>query len=230
MTKKQFINQIARQAIRMKIGGFRPTDNPLASWIGKVLVANPEEGWPHYNGKPMLPLCQINLNEFSTKPQLINDIAFITIFMDTQEIPADHDLNGSSWCLRAYKTTETLAPLLQEKTLSPIKPMPMVPEIIAPDFPHWDDCPIPVPATFEDNYYELFPNATGIKFGGWPTLIQGEISWNAGQEVSIQPQFAFQVDSVAKARWQWGDNGVAYFGRGTKPGTPDAWAFAWQSY
>ena len=150
--------------------------------------------------------------------------------MDTQEIPADHDLNGSSWCLRAYKTTETLAPLLQEKTLSPIKPMPMVPEIIAPDFPHWDDCPIPVPATFEDNYYELFPNATGIKFGGWPTLIQGEISWNAGQEVSIQPQFAFQVDSVAKARWQWGDNGVAYFGRGTKPGTPDAWAFAWQSY
>lgn len=224
MTKKQFIDQIARRAIRMKVGGFRPTDNPLASWIGKVLVASAEEGWPYTNGKPMLPLCQINLDEFAFKPELVNDIALITVFITSGELPLEGDENGTNWCIRAYKTTDDLVPLSQLKVPSPIKPMQMIPEVIEQDFPHWEDCPIPVPARFEDNYSELFPNAEGIKFGGWPTLIQGEISWTSATE----PQFAFQVDSVEKARWQWGDNGVAYFGRSEKK--TDQWTFSWQSY
>lgn len=224
MTKKQLIDQVARPAIRMKVGGFRPSDNPLASWFGKVQVARADEAWPCSNDKPMLPLCQINLNEFQFKPALLNDIALITIFIDSDNIPAQEDTNGTSWCLRAYKMTDELVPLTQVKVSSAIKPMQMIPEVIAQDFPNWEDCPVPAPARFEENYSELFPNTEGIKFGGWPMLIQGEINWDSASE------FAFQIDSVEKARWQWGDNGVAYFGRNTGEAGPNQWTFSWQSY
>ncbi|GAB2559730.1 DUF1963 domain-containing protein [Spirosoma areae] len=225
MTKRQVIDQLARRAIRMKVGGFRPVDNPLASWIGNVLVASAEEGWPHASGKPMLPLCQVNLDEFPFKPEPVSDVALITIFISADELPYSEDTNGTSWCLRAYQTTDALVPLAQVKRSSPIKPMQMLPEIIDQDFPCYDDCPLQLPATFDDDYSQLFPNADGIKFGGWPTLVQGEISWAANN-----PQFAFQIDSVQKARWQWGDNGVGYFGRNTIQTGADRWTFAWQSY
>ncbi|MVM36598.1 DUF1963 domain-containing protein [Spirosoma sp. HMF3257] len=224
MTKKEFSDQIVRRAIRMKVGGFRPVDNPQASWIGKVLVAKPDEGWPQREGKPMLPLCQINLNDFAFKPELVSDIALITIFIDSNEIPREDDENGTSWCLRAYNTPGELTPLAQVPVLSPIKPMQMIPEVVEQDFPNWDDCPIPIPARYDENYSEIFPNTAGIKFGGWPTLIQGEISWDSAAE------FAFQLDSIPKARWQWGDNGVAYFGRNKEEVGSAQWTFAWQSY
>lgn len=226
MNKSAFVNQIVRRAIRLQVGGFRPADNPLASWFGKVLVADADENWPLVNGIPMWPLCQINLNEFPFKPQPVSDLAFITVFIDSDEIPRDGDANGTSWCLRVYPTTASLIPLSPVNTASPIKPMPMLPETIEQDFPNYDDCPIDIPARFDDDYNDRFPTADGIKFGGWPLLIQSELDWTSA---ATEPVFAFQIDSVEKARWQWGDGGIAYFGRDAKAEKPDEWVFTWQS-
>jgi uncharacterized protein YwqG len=230
MNKKQIAEKIARKAIRMKVGGFRPSDNPQASWIGKVLLAESDEKWPYFKNNPMIALCQVNLNDFPFKPEILTDIAFITIFIDGEEIPNEEDINGTSWCLRAYKSLEDLVPLAQVKTTSPIKPMQMLPEVVEQDFPYREDCPIEIPEKYNENYNEIFPNAEGIKFGGWPTLIQSEINWAGLHEHLSEAGFAFQIDSVEKARWQWGDNGVAYFGRATKEGEKDEWTFAWQCF
>lgn len=40
----------------------------------------------------------------------------------------------------------------------------------------------------------------------------------------------FQIDSSEKANLYWGDNGVAYIGRGTKDELKDEWTFSWQCY
>ena len=227
MTKKQFVEQVARPAIQLKVGGFRPTDNPLSSWVGKVLLAGEGQVWPYWKGVAMYPLCQLNLDEFLFKPPLLSDVAFLTVFISAQSIPDSGDLNGTSWCLRTYKAEDKLVPLASVPTTSPIKPFQVMPEVIKQDFPYVDDCPIPILAKFEDDYYKIFPNAGGIKFGGWPTLIQSEIEWQTpGGLTDIE--FAFQIDSIEKARLQWGDNGVAYFGRSKS--NPDEWAFSWQSY
>jgi uncharacterized protein YwqG len=227
MTKKQFVEAVARKAIGMQVGGFRPTDDPKASWIGKVLLARSDEAWPHVNGKPMVPLCQINLNEFPFKPDLLSDLVLISIFINADEIPGEDDENGTSWCLRAYKTMDELELLPQIRTGSSIKPMQMIPRIIEQDFPHRDDCPIDIPAKLDDDYEERFLNAEGVKFGGWPTLIQGEVSW---PNYASDPTFVFQIDSVEKARWQWGDRGVGYFGRSVTGDGQGKWSFSWQCY
>jgi uncharacterized protein YwqG len=230
MDKKQFAAEIARKAIRMKVGGFRPTHNPLASWFGKVLVARADEQWPAYHGKPMIPLCQVNLNDFPFKPENLADIAFITLFIDGENIPGDEDPNGTSWCLRTCKSLEGLVPLAPVETNSSIKPMQMLPEVVHQDFPYCENCPVKIPDKYEANYHELFHNAQGVKFGGRPTLIQGEVFWAPPQDSVVGPAFAFQIDSVEKARWQWGNYGVAYFGGGTEAGKEDAWTFAWQCF
>ncbi|GAB3499220.1 hypothetical protein GCM10027341_22050 [Spirosoma knui] len=226
MTKKQFIEQVARPAIQMKVGGFRPTDQPWSSWVGKVLLAK-EDNWPHWQGVAMFPLCQLYLEEFPVKPTLLSDITLLTVFVAAQSIPDAEDANGTSWCLRAYTADDDLIPLTPVRTTSPIKPFQMLPEVINQDFPHYDDCPIPIPDKFSDDYSDLFPSAGGIKLGGWPTLIQGEIDWRTSSEGN-DIEFAFQVDSLEKAHWQWGDNGVAYFGRSRA--NPNLWAFSWQCY
>ncbi|GAB4016445.1 DUF1963 domain-containing protein [Spirosoma koreense] len=230
MNKKDFRQAIGRRAVRLNVGGFRPTGQPQASWFGKVLLAKAGESWPRSNGKSMLALCQVNLDEFPFKPEPVQDLAFLTVFIDAGAIPSHEDLNHTNWCLRTYQSLDELVPLEQPPVTSPIKPFQMRPERIDADFPLPEDCPVSIPARYEETFYEQFPNVDGIKFGGWPTLIQGDIFWSPSRQHLLQPTFAFQIDSVLKAHWQWGDNGIAYFGRGTTAGSEDEWVFSWQCY
>lgn len=117
-----------------------------------------------------------------------------------------------------------LVPLAHQDTGSRIKPFPMRSRIIEEDFPCWEDIPIKLPDDLADNYYDLFENVSGLKLGGWPTLIQSEIYWAPWNEHPAAPEYVFQVDSEPKVHWNWGDRGVGYFGRGTAEGKEDEWA------
>ena len=41
------------RAIVMDIGSFRPSDDPMASWFGRVSYCLPAESWPFQEGQPM---------------------------------------------------------------------------------------------------------------------------------------------------------------------------------
>jgi hypothetical protein len=60
-----------------------------------------------------------------------------------------------------------------------------------------------------------------INLGGWPTLIQSEISW--GKKHPAAPEYVFQINTTQKGNWMWGDNGTA-------KGRRDEWALDWQCY
>lgn len=64
----------------------------------------------------------------------------------------------------------------------------------------------------------------------WHTLIQSEIYWAPYNQHPAKPEYIFQIDSTEKGNWMWGDNGVGYFGRGTKEGHEDEWTIEWQCY
>ena len=220
---------LRRRAIVLDIGGFRPPDDPLASWFGRVNVAAPGEGWPTTKNGPMHALCQINLTEMPFRPPRLDDVKFIAVFVDPNELP-DHDANGTNWCLRTYPSLTMLSPLTPVDTGTHIKPFAMRSRIVEADYPHWEDVDIELDEDVADAYYDHFDNVSGLKLGGWPTLIQAEIFWAPGNKHLADPQYVFQVDSTSKGNWMWGDNGVGYFGRGTAPGHENEWACEWQCY
>jgi uncharacterized protein YwqG len=221
--------RLVRKAIAFEIGGFNPSGDPLESWFGRVNVCAPGEGWPEYAGKPMHPLCQINLTSLPFRPPRLSDIDFIAVFIDADDLPVRLP-NGEKWCLRAYKNTDALVPLQQRETDSHIQAFPMRARIIEEDYPCWDDVHIKLPEDIAEQYFDLFENIGGFKLGGWPSLIQGEIFWAPWNKHPASPEFVFQIDSNEKSNWAWADGGVGYFGRGTAAGKEDEWVLAWQCY
>lgn len=224
--EKDFRNKIMKKAIRMQIGGFRPPKDKYSSFFGKVNFCSNGESWPESNGKPMIALCQINLNELPFRPDGLEDIDFITLFIDSSYFPSD-DTDCDNWCLRTYRNTDDLIEMPCIETGSSIIPFPMRPEVIE-DYPCWDDLPIDCPEELEEDFYSLFPNQSGFKLGGWPTLLQSEIFWSSNEE--FNPTFIFQVDSIEKCNWVLADGGIAYLGRETVKGKLDEWFISWQSY
>mgnify|MGYP000453965509 CR=1 FL=1 len=79
-----------------------------------------------------------------------------------------------------------------------------------------------------DAFSEQHPTARGVKLGGWPSLVQSEIYWAPQNEHPADPKYVLQIDSLKEARWQWGQDGCAYLGRGTAKGRQNEWAFEWQ--
>jgi uncharacterized protein YwqG len=225
----EFRSAIRRRAICLEIGGFQPPENPVTSWFGRVGYALPGETWPCTDGKPMHALCQINLTELPFRPPRLDDLEFVAVFIGPDNLPSEN-ANGTNWCLRAYRHVDALVPLLPVDTGTTIKPFPMRPKVIEEDYPIHDDLPCEVPAEIEEKYYDLFSNAPGFKLGGWPTLIQSEIYWAPWKKHPITPEYVFQIDTTVKGNWAWGDDGVAYFGRGTAAGHSDEWAIEWQCY
>lgn len=226
-----FIQKLAKRAVIMQIGGFRPSDDPLASWFGKVNVAAPGESWPMNNeGQPMHALCQLNIADLPFRPPGLDDIEMLTVFIGPDRLPSFNDPNGSSWCLRAYTDRHHLIPLAQAQTGSGMKSLPMRPQVLQQDYPGWEDVAFDAPNGIGEKYYDMVQINPGFKLGGWPSLIQSGIGWQSGNTQLIRPEYVFQIDTTEKGNWMWGDNGTGYFGRGTCDGHKGEWAISWQCY
>lgn len=202
----------------------------MASWFGRVNLGTFGETWPMQDGQPMLALAQINLTELPFRTPGLEDIALITVFIDSGKLPLDEE-NGSHWALRAYKSISDLVPLEKPDAPSSIKPFQLHPKVVEHDFPCFDDVPFafrePLWEAYQADEYE---NVGGFKLGGWPTLIQSEITWAPYNQHPAKPQYVFQIDTTEKGNWMWGDNGVGHFGRGTAKGRSDDWVLEWQCY
>ena len=226
---KELTTRLRRPAVVFEVGGFRPSQDLKASCFGRVNLALPGETWPLSAGKPMVALAQINLTELSFRPPGLEDLEFVTVFIDAEELP-NGTANGEGWCLRAYRRSDDLRSLAPVTAPSRLKPLEMRSTVVEQDFPCWDDVSTEIPAELADEYGHHFPNVGGFKLGGWPSLIQSEITWAPWNKHPIAPRYVFQIDSTEKGHWAWGDGGAGYFGRGTVAGRSDDWALAWQSY
>jgi len=221
--------RLRRPAVVFELRGFPPSQDLKASWFGRVNLGSPGETWPLSAGKPMVALAQINLTELPFRPPGLEDLEFITVFIDAEELPND-SANGEGWCLRAYRRSDDLRPLAPVAARSRLKPFALRSIVVEQDFPCWDDVSTEIPAELANEYGDHFVNVSGFKLGGWPSLIQSEIFWAPWNKHPIAPRYVFQIDSTEKGHWAWGDGGVGYFGRGTVAGRRDDWALAWQCY
>lgn len=212
-----------RPASIARVGGFRPPNDPLVSWVGRGCLAA-GEALPHWEGAPMAPLIQIRTAALPVPHPALAGTAMLTLFHRAGMHPfgAPH---GEGWLIREHRSLDGLEPIPGDAHPRLAKPLPIRWEAAAADAPGWEDAGELVDLDALDGdqaaaeaFFERLPRHDGTKVGGFPT----EIQHGAGD----LDGFVFQLASEPKAGWQWGDNGVAHFFR-----APDGtWRWDCQSY
>lgn len=207
---KRVLNELKtklRRAAIAHVGGFRPPENPTASWFGKG-VGFEDEGLPTYKGKEMFPLLQINVEELPFVPDELAETKLLVVFFNQEDLPFDKP-NGDGWLIREYKTLEGLVPLPQFDLSEILRPFPVRWELIEDDAPGWETAwslidltPVNKDEEVNESFYKDFKRYPCTKIGGYPDEVQGGIE---------QDNFVFQIGTEPKVCWQWVDRGTAYF-------------------
>ena len=109
--------QLVKRATGFITGGFRPTNSNTESWIGQVYLYRESEDIPiDDNGKAMLPLLQICLEELPYIPDTLKGSKVLTVFV-SENMPGRLAYNGDDWVIREYKEEDVLVAL---STLHPV--------------------------------------------------------------------------------------------------------------
>jgi len=184
----------------------------------------------------MAPVCQINLAELPYRPEALDDLDFICLYMALDE-KGGYELpnstpNGVGWELRAYAHGQPTADVADQRVVGHIRPAALAFALLRDDFPDWDDAVTFLERAGIDGDQEWYAAhvgraAEGIKVGGWPYLIQSEIFWAPWNRHPANPSFVVQIDSIQEIGLSWGDQGVLYVGRGDQAHR-DQWALEWQ--
>lgn len=157
----------------------------------------------------MLPLLQIKTDELPHRPQALESIALLNVFIGPKELPIDLPAeNGNGWLLRTYSSTDGLSPL-SAPAESWIRPFPVRWKLSETEGPQWEDAWGLYDLTEFNKvddavklFYDRYKRHYSTKVGGWPSFIQGSLG---------SPGYVFQIGSEEKPRWMWGDNGNGYF-------------------
>jgi hypothetical protein len=173
----------------------------------------------------MLFVCQLNFTEAPAVPELLQDIALVTFFLDPN-VGFKSEVNGRDWCLRPYKSLDTLMPLIAPDDAPKAKRGFECRWEECEDQPVYDDPGILVPNGFDNSDVHL-ENVHHTKIGGYASNIQSEPWWGHRQHEGA-PRYCFQIDSEEKVGLIWVDAGTIYLARGTAPGFENEWYLDWQ--
>jgi len=198
-----------RVPVVAEIGGFRPPEDVRASWFGAGCL--PEgEMMPMADGGPMFPLLQINTAELPQAVPAFGTAKLVVVWISNAEIPFDRP-HGDGWRIVLH---ETLDGLVRANGPKPehLKPLPVRWRAGEAERPGWEESwdlldmsGINGSKEHSDAFFKL-PHHYHTKIGGYASEVQHVVEHAA--------DFVFQIGSEEKARWQWVDNGVAYFSRG----------------
>ncbi|WP_130730214.1 DUF1963 domain-containing protein [Komagataeibacter xylinus] len=215
------LRTLLRPASIATAGGFRPPSDPVTSWFCRG-VGQPGENLPQWNGRPMIPILQIRIDELPYVPEQLAHLALIVVFFDMEDLPFDKP-HGEGWVIREYTSTDGLVPL--PEATHDFKPFPIRWTRVEDDAPYREGaCALPIDMGALDDdeaaekaFYDDFQRYDQTKVGGYPTEVQSDV----GVE-----DFVFQIGSEEKVHLIWVDAGIAYFFR-----TPDgAWRWACEFY
>jgi uncharacterized protein YwqG len=198
-------------------------DDFLGSFFGVVKASLPDERWPEYQGNPMLGILQLNLEDLVYRPPGTEDIRLLTLFVDSESYPE----REGSWLLRTYRSLSKLKCLESPNRELEVRQVSLGPPALIEDYPCFEELAEDIEDELWDTFSEQHPTARGVKLGGWPSLVQSEISWAPQNEHPADPKYVLQIESLEEARWQWGHDGCAYLGRGTVKGRQNEWVFEW---
>ncbi|WP_395600794.1 DUF1963 domain-containing protein [Pseudomonas sp. B19125] len=231
MEIKDIRQRLARPALKLTAGGFRPAGTDEESWLGNVFLFKPDEVVPTNDaGVQLLPYAQFYLPNLPFYCPVLEGIRVLTVFVSAP-FPEHFEPMGNNWLIREYGPED----LLVRKQLSVdgafLKPFPLSAEVVPEDFPLWDGGG--VPSDLEDeilklertdaiqSYYDLVTHTYEHKIGGYPSFCQSGVDPGEGFE------FVFQISSDAKINLNVVDSGSLMFWKHAVTGE---WALYYDFY
>jgi hypothetical protein len=227
MSLAKFKRLNTRRASIVRVGGFRPTGDPLASNFGMRPLGALGEAWPEHGGKPLLFVCQLNLTTAPAVPELLRGIALVTFFAEPEPGELERE-NGVNWSLRTYASLDGLAPIAPPQGGPKLRRGLECTWEAVDDHPEHDDPERVLPKGFDDSDVEL-ENVARTKIGGYASSIQSEPWWGYAEH-PCAPAYCLQIAGEEKAGLAWGDGGIVCLARGTAEGTLDRWFLDCQFY
>lgn len=216
-------DQIIKPASVLNVGGFRPSEEYLASCFGEIRAGRKTEVWPSYNGKPLIPICQLNLTNAPHLPDILSDIKMFQFFIsddgfwssDTSVIDSSEAVPASPFFIRTYRKLDRLDPIEMPDIKTSLKSFEACWENnVAVDYPTHDMMPIDFDSLGIGDYYDQqdIDQIGRTKIGGWPTCIQSDPWWNYSAN-DHNLTHALTIDTEEKAKCHWGDGGVVNIAR-----------------
>lgn len=222
---------IKRECQPFNVGGFRPTNDPLASVFGGIRVCLPDQHWPQGPEGPLLPICQLNLTEPSHLPPNLSDLKMIQLFVDPSRgfdphgstFDEDDAVPGAApthFAVRSYTSLDGLAQVTAPPMAHAIKPFEIAWDTPVPDFANHDVAGEVVDTIANDVYaYDWAEQVYRSKLGGWPATLQAEPWWGYRGPADMF-DYALQIAQEPKSGWNI--PGVMFLGRSKT--APRVWA------
>jgi len=231
MEIQEIKQRLARPAVKLIAGGFRPADTGEESWLGNVFLFRPDEEVPtNQAGQPLLPYAQFYLPNLPFNSPLLTGVRVLTVFVSAP-LPEHFEPMGSNWVIREYGPDDILVRKALPVEGSFLKPFPLRAEVVQEDFPLWDGGGIPEDLEHEiskmeregviESYYDLITHTYEHKIGGYPSFCQSGVDPGEGFE------FVFQISSDAKINLNVVDNGSLMFWKHIETGE---WALYYDFY
>jgi len=193
---------------------------PVGSSFGTITHGSADEEWPSWQQRKLWPVLQLNLSGTPFRPKGLEDVAFLTLFADPDQISAGDEM-GTTWELRCYRSLHSLKPLAPPDTHSPMKPINLDHPVLAEDYPTLEVQNLGLSQSTWEQFRNQHPTQAGIKVGGWPQIDHPEELSLLCKDHPAKPRFLIQV-CCAEPNW-----GRAYLSRGTSAGYKNTWYFDW---
>ena len=174
------------------------------SFYGGSFYGKKGENWPTYGGRALIPWLFLS-KKYLPQSNTFKEVKALAFYIDEQFFDCDHIAEeGSQIVVRVYKDSDELMLLEKPNNLEGHPPY-ILNWTDVKDYPsmsHFYE-------VFTEDIYDYFcendenlTNHSGIKFGGWPTLVQREYDY------MDLDQHVLQIDMTEN--YMYADSGICY--------------------
>ena len=174
---RDYIKALAKRAVCSTESRSAAQPAATQSFYGGSFYGAEGEAWPHFEGRPLIPWCYLSVTSLPEVPYVLRESEAVAFYInDDLCLEACRAAEGSSLVVREYRRGTRLTLLERPPTLEKHPPYTLEWRI-EDDFPStshfYEALSDEVYAHFcDERKNEGLANHSGIKLGGWPTLVQ----------------------------------------------------------